>query len=144
MNEDFNSPEEGLADAPKGGLGLIPNEVVGYRIVPDDHNWTVCLVRKYGAHSAKAGQEYYTPMAYCASLQFAADWILNRDARQKTEMLGIKEAFIVAKHAALSAVYDLEARLKSGELTLPAHSPITSRKYPLPTLPGTIPEGEQK
>jgi hypothetical protein len=109
------------------GARFTPNEVVGYRILPDEHNWTVVLVRKYGPASKNAGQEYTSPLAYCRTLESAAQWILNRDARMQTELHGLMDAMRVAREEVKKAVYDLATRLASGELALPSKAPLTDK-----------------
>ena len=102
----------------------MPNEVVGYRIVPDEHNWTVVLVRKYGPTSKHAGEEYFRPLAYCRSLESAAQWILNRDSRMQAEMLELTEAMRRAKEEVQKAIHTLAAQLASGEVSLPKRAPV--------------------
>lgn len=53
------------------GLGLVPNEVVGYRVVPDHTSWNVALVKKHGKESKKAGQEYAQTLGYYKDLKSA-------------------------------------------------------------------------
>lgn len=119
-----HAEEQEAQTSRKGGLGLIPNEVVGYRIVPDEHNWTVVLVRKYGPTSKHAGEEYFRPLAYCRSLESAAQWILNRDSRMQSEMFELTEAMRRAKEEVQKAIHTLAAQLTSGEVSLPKRAPI--------------------
>ena len=63
------------------GLGLIPNEIVGYRFKPDWHSWNIVLVKRHGPQSKHAGEEYETVLAYCKNLDFAATWMMNHAAR---------------------------------------------------------------
>lgn len=56
----------------KKGLDLVPNEVIGYRIAPEPHNWTVSIVKKKGD-----GTEYKTPVTYHKHLGGAVSWIYN-------------------------------------------------------------------
>jgi hypothetical protein len=114
MNQENQTQEQPYQ---KVGLGLIPNEVVGYKIIPDEHNWTVCIVRKYGVQSKKAGEEYATPLTYCKTLQQAAEWIVSRDARMQTEILGLESAFKAASERAVKAVRDLHASIVDSPLT---------------------------
>jgi hypothetical protein len=118
--------QEASVGGVEGGLQLTPNEIVGYRIIPDEHNWTVALVRKHGS-GKHVGQEYATSLAYCASLEFAAKWIIERDARMKTEMHGLMEAMRLAKGEAVRAVIAVEKGLRDGTLKLPGHSPVVNR-----------------
>jgi hypothetical protein len=93
-------------------LEFTPNEVVGYRIKPDAFNWTVVRVKKHGAASKYAGEEYEsTGMAYCKNLNHAVEFILNKEAKLAAEYLPLLEAFDKAKQEALKAVRDLEQRL---------------------------------
>jgi hypothetical protein len=88
-----------------------PNEVVGYRIIPDEYNWKVCIVRKYGLTSKTPGAEYATPLAYCKTLAYATEWIVNRDSRMLGEMHDLKTAFQIASDRAIAAVQDLSNKI---------------------------------
>lgn len=106
---------------------LIPNEVVGYRIRPDQWNWSVVVVKVHGKDSKNAGQQYETPLpAYCKNLTSAVEVIFNRVAKtegrdiqdetfkkngEAASLESLKEAFVKAQDAALWAVQDLESRL---------------------------------
>jgi hypothetical protein len=112
----------------KKKLELIPNEVVGYRIRPDQWNWSVVVVKVHGKDSKNAGQQYETPLpAYCKSIGSAVEVIFNRVAALEGRKLqdetfdreglccdlkSLKEAFFKAQDAALWAVKDLEERVK--------------------------------
>jgi hypothetical protein len=116
MHEPNVSPdiEDGLlsADASESKSGLfVPNEFLGYRILSDEYNWTVCAIRKHGPASKSAGQEYAKPLAYCKTLAFAADWIISRDARMMGEMHDLKTAIQMASDRAMAAIEDLTQRL---------------------------------
>lgn len=63
------------------GLGLVPNEVVGYRLKPDWYSWNVVLVKRHGAQSKHAGTEYDTTLAYCKNLSFAVAKMLDHAVR---------------------------------------------------------------
>jgi hypothetical protein len=67
-------------------LNLTPNELVGYRILPDWHSFNVVLVKRHGPNSKNAGQEYFTPLAYCKNLDFAVSWIVSHAARMEGEL----------------------------------------------------------
>lgn len=54
------------------GLDLVPNSVVGYRIRAEWLNWVVVLVKRHGAQSRVAGQEYDTAVGYYKDLEQAA------------------------------------------------------------------------
>jgi len=70
-----------------GGLGLVPNEIVGWRIKPDWYNFTVVLVKRRGENSKNAGQEYEEPVAFCKSIEAAAHRIIEQVARMRGEEL---------------------------------------------------------
>lgn len=114
--------------APKTNkLNLVPNEVIGYRIYPDQWNWTVVIVKKHGKDSKHAGQEYATPMAYCKDIRSSISYIMRtvsaiegrKDQDASFEENGkmadfepLLRAFDKAEKHALDAVADLEQRLK--------------------------------
>lgn len=83
------------------GLGLVPNEIVGYRIKPDWYNFTVVVVKRFGKNSQKAGQEYEEALAYCRSLESASDWLIDHVTRVKAEQL--QEAVLSAAQAQIAA-----------------------------------------
>lgn len=108
-------------------LNLVPNEVIGYRIYPDQWNWTVVIVKKHGKDSKSAGQEYATPMAYCKDIASSISYIMRtvsaiegrKDQDASFEENGkmadfepLLRAFNKAENYALEAVADLEKRLK--------------------------------
>jgi hypothetical protein len=116
------------------GLGLVPNEVVGYRIKPDWYNFTVCVVKRFGKTSKKVGQEYEEPLAYCRSLESSAAWLLQHVVRIEGEALqdqiqatkgsvasvdGLLAAMQTAQVAVLRAVAELETRLEAAGLDSP-------------------------
>lgn len=107
--------------------GFAPNEFIGYRIQPDENNWTVGKVRKYGPSNKKAGQEYFTPIAYCRTLECAAKNIVDRDSRMQSYTHDLVEAMAMAKQSSIDAVISLEKRLLSGEVTLPNKAKISDR-----------------
>jgi hypothetical protein len=111
-----------------GGLGLVPNEIVGWRLKPDFYNVTVTVVKRYGPASKKAGQEYEEPLAYCRNVKGAVEWLIQHVTRVKGEQLqdvtqaatksvadatALMQAVEAAREAALAAVDDLEARLRA-------------------------------
>jgi hypothetical protein len=90
------------------GLGLVPNEIVGYRIKPDWYNFTVVVVKRFGTNSKKAGQEYEEALAYCRSLTSASDWLIEHVTRVTAEqlqadVLAAAQAQIAAKGAKVAA-----------------------------------------
>lgn len=113
--------------AAKKKFELVPNEVVGYRIRPDQWNWSVVVVKVHGKDSKNAGQQYETPLpAYCKSLEHAVEVIFDKVAKlegrdiqdeefkktgQVANVESLKDAFIKAQSAAIWAVKDLEERL---------------------------------
>lgn len=91
------------------GLGLVPNEVVGYRITADSHNWVVVLVKKHGKDSKFAGQEYVTPLGYYRDIPLALQnvhTLAMRDhvANSSQLYLGSEEQWVEALAAARAAV----------------------------------------
>lgn len=113
------------------GLGLVPNEVVGYRIKPDWYSFNVVLVKRHGPGSKKAGQEYETTLAYCKSLSSAVHWIVSHHARVQgslnqddlqaatgsvADAKALEASFEGAVAKALQAVAELEARIKAAGL----------------------------
>ena len=58
-------------------LELTPNEVVGYRFRADWHSMNVVAVKRRGANSRNAGQEYEETLAYCKDVSHAASWLLH-------------------------------------------------------------------
>lgn len=124
------------------GLGLVPNEIVGYRIKPDWYNFTVVVVKRFGASSKKKGQEYEEALAYCRSLESASDWLIAHVTRVKAEQLqdqvlksallgdraaegsvanaqALAEAIRTAKASAHAAIAELTARLEAAGLNTP-------------------------
>jgi hypothetical protein len=108
------------------GLGLVPNEVVGYRIVPDWNSYNVQMVKRRGASSKQAGQEYGETLGYCRSLEFASDYIVQHATRVYGEEMqdaeeavsgsvgdakALSAAIVKAQAAAISAVKELQARI---------------------------------
>ena len=108
-------------------LNLVPNEVIGYRIYPDQWNWTVVVLKKHGKESKHAGQEYATPMAYTKDIRSSISYIMrtvsaiegrkDQDASfeengKMADFAPLLRAFEKAEKCALDAVDDLEKRLK--------------------------------
>ena len=102
------------------------NEVLGYRLVPDAHNWTVVLVKKRGEDSKNPGEEYTQDMGYFKNLNNACLWMLNQYLvvetlklqKEKQESTGeiaslnsIIQAFDAAQEKVAQVVIDLENRL---------------------------------
>lgn len=116
------------------GLGLTPNAIVGWRIKPDWYNFTVVVVKRHGAGSAKAGQEYEEALAYCKSIEHAAAWLVDHVARTEGERLqsaafaatqsvadmqALRAAVETAKKTALDAVAELSRKLADAGLGTP-------------------------
>lgn len=108
------------------GLDLTPNEFVGYRIKPDYYSFNVCVVKRHGPGSKKAGQEYEKTIAYCRTVQAAAAYIFDHALRVKAELSqeeiaalegsvadvkGLLLQIAPAKAAAVAAVDELTTRL---------------------------------
>jgi replication fork clamp-binding protein CrfC len=112
-------------------LNLTPNELVGYRIHPDQYNWTVVAVKRHGPTSKNAGQEYETPLSYPKDIQGAIRFIVKHVAAIEGDQAqnhvfettgvtasleALQSAFEKAEKSALDAVADLETRLKASGL----------------------------
>jgi hypothetical protein len=118
----------------KKKLELIPNEVIGLRIRPDNYNWAVVVVKVRGVNSKEAGQQYEEDLpAFCKSLEHAVEVIFNRVALTEGRRLQdeefkksglccdlevLKTAFVKAQEAAIVAVKELEDRLKDAGINL--------------------------
>lgn len=113
------------------GLGLVPNETVGYRIKPDWYSFNVVLVKRHGPGSKKAGQEYETTLAYCKSISLAVRWIVSHHARVQgglsqeeahvatgsiADARALEASFAQASAQALQAANELEARIRAAGL----------------------------
>ena len=111
----------------KVGLNLQPNEVVGFRISPDQYNWTVVKFKRHGKDSKHAGKEYKESMAYLKNLETAVGWIFNHVSAMEGKKLQeehfnatgemaslekLVEAFKVGKQEALNALHELELELQ--------------------------------
>lgn len=118
-------PKDGT---PKSGLGLTPNEVVGYRIVPDWYSFNVQLIKRRGKSSKNAGEEYGETLGYCKNLPFAVQYIVSHATRMYGEELqnasleitktvgdakALEVAIAKAEGVALAAVAELTARINA-------------------------------
>jgi hypothetical protein len=125
--------QESVVQETKGKLNLTPNEIIGYRLYPDQWNWTVVVIKRHGKESKNAGKEYETPLAYCKDLNFAVSWIFNHvsktESRKAQDEKFVKENLIAdlqcvvdsfnkAKEEAISAVEDLKERLSKQGIEL--------------------------
>ena len=114
-------------------LNLVPNEVIGYRILPDQCNWTVVLVKKHGPDSKYAGKEYSESLAFCRDIYSAVSWIVryeaategrkSQEAHEKLKgdvanLKALEAVFAKAENAALAAVKNLEERLNAAGIDL--------------------------
>lgn len=110
------------------GLSLIPNETVGYRIKPDWYSYNVVLVKRHGAGSKNAGQEYEKPIAYCRDIAGAVRFILLHAVRVRAEVAqeernaidgsiasleALSAQFEPALAEALAAAAELQARINA-------------------------------
>jgi hypothetical protein len=115
------------------GLGLVPNEIVGWRIKPDWYNFTVVLVKRHGG-GKKAGQEYEEALGYCKSLESAVNFILQFvtrfEAEHQQEAVQARTGTVAdaqsmlnamqrAQKEALRAVAELQARMDAAGLNTP-------------------------
>ncbi len=114
-------------------MNLTPNEIIGYRVVPDQWNWTTVVVKKYGKDSKFCGQEYKTPMTYHKNINDALNWIfehvskmegqkLQKEVFENTGRVGdlkcLEAAFEKAKIEVNHAIEDLENRLKKSNIVV--------------------------
>ena len=105
---------------------LAPNEIKGYRIHPDQYNWTVVLVKVHGKESKNAGQEYETKLAFCKTPLSAVEYIIRTASAIETNKLQqesfnkngivadmdmIKLGIEKASELAIQAVKELETKL---------------------------------
>lgn len=113
-------------------LQLIPNEIVGYRIKPDWYSFNVALVKRHGANSKNAGQEYEKTIAYCKDVHGAMQFILSHSVRVRVEVAqadlaqfessvafaqDFKAQFDAALQDALTAADELQARIQALSLS---------------------------
>ncbi len=110
------------------GLGLTPNEIIGYRIKADWYSFNVVLVKRHGPNSKNAGKEYETTLGYCKSLPYAVSYIVSHATRMYGEVgqadresidgtvadaRALHDAIRKAEAAALAAVADIVERIKA-------------------------------
>jgi hypothetical protein len=101
-------------------LGLVPNEIVGYRIRTDEHNYTLVLVKRHGESSKFAGQTYDTVLSYHKKLEHVVDAMIERIVRMRSEgealdeqtngeawALRLKESIEYAKAETIAALKEL-------------------------------------
>lgn len=109
-----------------GGLGLVENEHVGWRIRAEWLNWTVVQVKRHGASSRHVGQEYDIPMSYHKDVEQAIaavlryeGWRAGKLAQQqvlaergeRADIDALTEAITGARAAALETIEALRADL---------------------------------
>lgn len=105
----------------KAPLDLTPNEIIGYRLTPEPHNWTISVIKQ-----RPNGKQYKTPLSYHKNLTSSVSWIYNHVAQteganlqkehekktgQVGEMSVLPIAFNKGLNAALDAVDALEKDL---------------------------------
>lgn len=111
-----------------------PNEVKGYRIRPDQWNWSVVQVKVKGAGSKDAGKEYEdTPMAYTKDLFGAVNYIMRtagaltgrsyQDEQFKVngvaaDLNALTHGFRDAADISVKAIEELEARIRAAGIQL--------------------------
>lgn len=111
-----------------------PNEVKGYRIRPDQWNWSVVQVKVKGAGSKDAGKEYEdTPMAYTKDLFEAVNYIMRtagaiggrlyQDEEFKVrgvaaDLNALTQGFRDASDISIRAIEELEQRILSAGISL--------------------------
>lgn len=111
-----------------------PNEVKGYRIRPDQWNWSVVQVKVKGAGSKDAGKEYEdTPMAYTKDLFGAVNYIMRtagalggrayQDEEFKVrgvaaDLNALTQGFRDAADISIRAIEELEQRILSAGIPL--------------------------
>jgi hypothetical protein len=109
-----------------GGLGLVENEHVGWRIRAEWLNWTVVQVKRHGAASRHAGQEYDIAMGYYKDVEQAIAAILRFESWRagklgqqevlakngtRADLDALSEAIAGARAAALEAIQALRGDL---------------------------------
>lgn len=90
------------------GLSLTPNEVIGYRIKPDWYSFNVVLVKRHGASSKNAGQEYDKTLAYCRDVRGALKYIYLHSLRTRAE---VSQAEHEALHGSIASLEALAAQV---------------------------------
>ena len=115
------------------GLNLTPNEIAGYRLRPDFHNWTAVLVKVHGPQSRFAGQQYDTPIGYYKTLPMALKAIFELETRLSTAQMQdevyrttgelaslsvLTDAIERGRKAAEDAAHALEEQLRAAGLTV--------------------------
>lgn len=105
------------------GLGLVPNKVIGYRVIPDTHSWNLALVKEHGENSKLAGQEYVTVLGYYKNLDHVLKAVLDKSLKENLMAdprvaagIAHQEVMLEAQQKALETVSkvaaDLEAMIK--------------------------------
>ncbi len=99
------------------GLNLIPNEVVGYRIRPDLHNWTIMLVKRRGPLSKRNGEEYGEEICYYRDLEKAVSSLFDFNMKRFTEEAQLAIQLETGELASLKALEVAIAKSKEETLT---------------------------
>lgn len=99
-----------------------PNEIVGYRIVVDSHNWNVALVKKHGPNSKYAGQEYAQILSHHKNLEHALLNIHDRTVRDEltkiqgtggiSDLTGLSQILVQSKAAVVCALAEVLSKLE--------------------------------
>lgn len=79
-----------------------------YSIKADRWNWTVIEHGVSGEKSKHPGVPTSEAIAYCKNFETAATFIYEREARMKSEMLGLVEAFKAARDEVIAVVRNHE------------------------------------
>lgn len=111
-----------------------PNEIRGYRIRPDQHNWSVVQVKVKGEGAKGAGTEYEsTPMAYVKDLGSAVSYIMRTAGAlmgrsyqdEQFELTGVAsdlnaltQGFREASGVCIAAISSLEDRIRQAGINL--------------------------
>lgn len=103
------------------GLNLVKNEVVGYRVVVDSHNWNVALAKRHGENSKNAGEIYYQILSHHKNLEHALLNIHSRIVRDELlsgkptneldDLQKVGKALEVAKEGVSESLHALLSKL---------------------------------
>lgn len=103
------------------GLNLVKNEVVGYRVVVDSHNWNVALAKRHGENSKSAGEVYHQILSHHKNLEHALlnihsrivrDELLdNKMTNELDDLAKVAKAIEVAKEGVKESLHALLSKL---------------------------------
>lgn len=103
------------------GLNLVKNEVIGYRVVVDSHNWNVALAKRHGENSKNAGEVYYQILSHHKNLEHALLNIHTRIVRDELlegnvtneldDLQKVAKAIEVAKEGVSESLHALLSKL---------------------------------